>query len=260
MARRRYRSDALSSAAKTRPDQPPSTPESYPLGSEPSPASAPAGTSDEKAEAKPDQPAEAISGLKAQIDAMRQPQQPPPQQQVDPLAHYLASIPGLTIPKFQFLYHYFSRSPQNLNPQHWDVLKAAHGIALDRGVQEDSPEYFGFLHSLLNQQAAAAPSSHAAPAPPVHEPPEPEPQHVIDLEAEHSGSSEPEESHAMASFISAPVSRGDHSHAVEPEPTMGSIRLSAEQRDMAARSGISETEYAKQLLKMQKMQKSGLIK
>ena len=92
--------------------------------------------------------------------------------------------------------------------------------------------------------------------------PEPEPQHTthIDLEKVESPDHEPDEAHAMASFISAPPSRGDHGHAIEPEPTTGSIRLSAEQRDMAARSGISETEYAKQLLKMQKMQKSGLIK
>jgi hypothetical protein len=103
---------------------------------------------------------------------MRQPaQQPQPQAFHDPLAMYLASIPGLSPHKFYFLHAYFSRFPQNLNPQHWDVLKAAHGIALDRGVQEDSPEYFGFLHSLLNQQAAASPPPHQpAPPPPVHEP------------------------------------------------------------------------------------------
>jgi len=67
--------------------------------------------------------------------------------------------------------------------------------------------------------------------------PEPVPQHVahVDIESEHSDSG-------------------------EPEPTMGSIKLSAEQRDIAHRSGISEIEYAKQLLRMQKMQKSGLMK
>jgi hypothetical protein len=169
-----------------------------------------------------------------------------------------------------FLHHYFSRFPQNFNPQRWDVLKAAHSIALDRGVKEDSPEYFGFLHSLLTQQAAAAPPPHQpAPAPPpVHEPvpPVPEPEHVahIDIESEHGGSGEPEESH-MASHFSAPVSRGSN-YAIEHEPTAGSIRLSAEQRDMAHRSmphlsaDQAEKSYAANLMKMQKMQKSGLIK
>ena len=268
MARRRYRSDALSSAAKTRPDQPPSTPESYPLGSEPTPP-APAAAPDTKAgEAKSDQPAEAISSLKAQIDAQRAYQQ---QQQPrhDPLAMYLASIPGLSPHKFYFLHAYFSQHPDRLNQEHWNVIAGAHQIARqERNIPEDSSEYFGFLHSLLNQQAAASPPHQPAPAPPpVHEPVppthEPEPEHVahIDIESEHSGSGEPEESH-MPQHFSAPVSRGSN-YAIEHEPTAGSIRLSAEQRDMAARSGISETEYAKQLLKMQKMQKmqkSGLIK
>ena len=79
-------------------------------------------------------------------------QQQQQQQQLDPLASYFISIPGLTIPKFQFLYHYFAQRPDLLTNEHWSVLRGAHGIALDRGVKEDSPEYFGFLHSLLNQQ------------------------------------------------------------------------------------------------------------
>jgi hypothetical protein len=115
---------------------------------------------------------------------------------------------------------------------------------------------------LLDQHAAA--QGHTAPVPeppPTHEP-EPEPQHTahINLEKVESPDHEPEE--PSTSHYAAPVSRsGGERYAMgDYEPTAGSIRLSAEQRDMAARSGISETEYAKQLLKMQKMQKSGLIK
>ena len=88
--------------------------------------------------------------LRQQQQYAQHPQQQ--QQQLDPLASYLISIPGLTIPKFQFLYHYFAQRPDLLTNEHWSVLRGAHGIALDRGVKEDSPEYFGFLHSLLNQQ------------------------------------------------------------------------------------------------------------
>jgi len=242
VARRRYRSDALSAAGHgVKPDEPAPSGELPLSDAEPS---SPQPPKTDEAEAKPDQPAEAISGLKAQINAMRQ--QPPqqPQQQVDPLAHYLASIPGLTIPKFQFLYHYFSRFPQNLNPQHWDVLKAAHGIALDRGVNEDSPEYFGFLHSLLlNQQAAASPLPHAAPAPPmpppVHEP-EPEPH---------------------MTHYAAPVSRGSERYAMgDYEPSANSVRLSKAEVEHAEASGISTEEYAKQKLRMMKMKKAKLIR
>jgi hypothetical protein len=254
VARRRYGKPS-GAAADTRPTDP---------APEPPAAPSPQGT---QTEAKPDQPAEAISNLKAQLDQQRAyQQQPPPQQQVDPLAMYLASIPGLSPHKFYFLHSYFSQHPDRLNMQHWDILKAAHHIATqDRGVQEDSPEYFGFLHSLLHQQAAASlpPHHQAAPAP-APEPPSPvhESRHepvTIDLEAEHSDSGQPDEAHHMASFISAPVSRDPSQYAVEHQPSEGSVRLTAEQRDIAHRSNISETEYARQLIRMQKMKRSKLI-
>jgi hypothetical protein len=61
----------------------------------------------------------------------------------------------------------------------------------------------------------------------------------------------------MAEHVSAPVSRsGGERYAMgDYEPTEGSIRLTAEERDIAARSGISETEYGRQKLKMQKNEK-----
>ena len=214
---------------------------------------------DTQGEAKPEYD---VGGLKAQIDHMRQQQaaqQQPPQpqqqaQQVDGLAIYLASL-GLSPSKFIFLYSYFSAHPDRLNAQHWETLKGAHHIARqERNIPEDSPEYFGFLHSLLNQHAAPP----APPMPPPIPQPAPPPTHV-DLEKVESPEGEPESTH-MSAMFSAPVSRGEAGHAVEPEPTQSSIRLTAEQRDIAQRSGISEVEYAKQLLRMQRMQKSGLIK
>jgi hypothetical protein len=194
-----------------------------------------------------------VGGLKAQIDHMRQQQAYQQQQQVDPLAAYLASIPGLTPHKFYYLHGYFSQNPQHLNQQHWSVLQAAHRIALDRGVKEDSPEYFQFLDALLHQQAA--PPAAPPPMPPPMPEPRPQPTVHVDLESHDHELEMP-----MAQNVSAPVSRGDHGHSVEPEPTQSSIRLSAEQRDIAARSGISEVEYAKQLLRMQKMKRSGVLK
>jgi len=148
------------------------------------------------------------------------------------------------------------------------LIHSAAAIALQRGCPRGSPEFMQFCAALLDQHAAA--QGHAAPVPeppPTHEP-EPQPVAHIDLEAEHSGSSEPEESHAMPQHLSAPVSRsGGERYAMgDYEPTAGSIRLSAEQRDMAHRSmphlsaDEAEKSYAANLLKMQKMQKSGLIK
>jgi hypothetical protein len=151
-----------------------------------------------------------------------------------------------------------------LNAEHWNVLKGAHGIALERGVKEDSPEYFGFLHSLLNQQAAASPPPHAAPAPPppptppVHEPMPPPPMTHIDLEKVESPEGEPETTH-MSAIYGAPVSRGDHGHAIEPEPTMGTIKLSPQEREIARMSGGEEL-YARNKLKMMKLKKASVIK
>jgi hypothetical protein len=245
MARRRYRSEALSSAAKTRPDQPPSTPESYPLGSEPT-AAASAAPDTKAGEAKSDQPAEAISSLKDQLAGMQR-------YASDPIEQYISfHFPGALPAERQWL----RANPHHLaNPA---LIHSAAQIALQRGCPRGSPEFMQFCGALLDQHAAA--QGHAAPVP-EPQTPEPEPPQ-IDLEPVESHDHEtPQEDHTMPQHFSAPVSRGSERYAMgDYEPTAGSIRLSAEQRDMAARSGISETEYAKQLLKMQKMQKSGLIK
>ena len=112
------------------------------------------------------------------------------------------------------------------------MLRGAHGIALDRRVKEDSPEYFGFLHSLLNQQTAASPPPHAAPAPPpaapMPPPPESVPQRVAHVDLEHVEHHEPDEARDMTPFVSAPVSRGGDHYVVggEHEPSASSVRLS----------------------------------
>jgi hypothetical protein len=187
-------------------------------------------------------PEPVATGLKSQLDSMRQQAQPDP---IDAyISHYFA---GALPNERQWL-----RANQHhlQNPM---LVHQAAQIALQRGVPRESPEFLHFVGQLLNQHHAAM---QAPAAPPV--PPPPEPAHAahVDIETEH----EPDEEPPMPQHFSAPVSRGEHGHAIEPEPTMGTIRLSPEQRDIAARSGISDVEYAKQLLRMQKMKTSGLIK
>ena len=64
-----------------------------------------------------------------------------------------------------------------------------------------------------------------------------------------------------AHFMSAPVSRGEAGHSIELELSLSQIRLTPAQREIAnLPGGPGEVEYAKQLLRMQKMQKSGLLK
>jgi hypothetical protein len=268
VARRRYKSEAISQAGHAAQPRDPSGDESLSQPIEPraeygkAPPSAPAS---DQAEAKPDYDG---SGLKAQIDHMRQQQQyaqqqQQPQQQLDPLASYLLSIPGLTAPKFQFLYQYFAQRPHLLNGDHWQLLKAAHDIMLGRGIQEDGPEYFQHLTQLLQQHAAPPPAPPMpSPAPlPAHEPappPQMPPPTHIDIEKTEDDH-EPESAH-MSAMYAAPVSRNDRGTAIESEMTAGSITLSKAEREHATAAGVSDEEYGRQKLRMMKMKKAKLIR
>ena len=66
----------------------------------------------------------------------------------------------------------------------------------------------------------------------------------------------------MASYVSAPVSR-EHGYSMSgepPEPSASRVTLTRAQREHAEAAGVSVEEYAKQLLKMGKMRKAGLLK
>ena len=89
--------------------------------------------------------------------------------------------------------------------------------------------------------------------------------HINAEKTERDG--EPESAHMDAHFVSAPVSRGDHGSAIEPEPLSPSqVRLTPEQREVARLSmphlshDEAEKTYAAGLLKQEKMKRSGLIK
>jgi hypothetical protein len=241
LARRRY-GKPHSAAADTRPAEPASA--------EPSPASAPA---PDQAEAEPE-PAQQQFSLKAQIEQQRAyAEQQQQQAQLAQLHAYINAIPNLSPAQRQWL----AANPHGL--YRFDLLHAAHQMALQHGIAPDSGDYFRVLESALHHYGHLPPQqpAQAAPAPAA---PAPQPMTHVDLEKVESADHEPEEMHMRAEHVSAPVSRSDHGYAIEPEPTEGSIRLTAEQRDIAHRSGISDTEYAKQLLRMQRMRKSGLLK
>jgi hypothetical protein len=266
MARRRYRSDALSAAGHGEKPADPAPPEQHPLGSEPAAAqSAASDTQVPRSEyGKSDEPAQPVSGLGQQLRDMQQhyqQQQPQPQQQIDPLAAHLASIPGLTVPKFHFLYHYFSQHPDRWSAQHWELLKAAHGITTkERNIPDDSPEYFQSLNQLLQQQTAPPP--HAAPAPPPMPPPVPPTmpaQTHIDIEKTESPDHERDDEPMSSHHVSAPVSRGDYGggHTYEAEPSHR-VTLTAEERELCRDNKIDETVYAAGKLKLAKQKQAKL--
>jgi hypothetical protein len=124
------------------------------------------------------------------------------------------------------------------------ILAAAIQTATRAGIDRSSPEFlpkvranFDFHLRHFQQQAAAQSPEFFRPTVPTA-PSRPTP----------------------ASFTSAPVSRGDvESGERLSRPGNSKVRLTAEEMDMAKRSGISVEEYAKQKLILQHKKLSGEI-
>jgi hypothetical protein len=201
------------------------------------------------------QAAQPVSGLRQQLHDMRQ------QQQNDALEAYIS--------------HYFpgawpnERAALRAN-QVWlanpSLVHAAGRIALERGVPRESPEFLQPIGALIDQHHAAMMQAQPVPAPPPM-PVMPAMPPPVTVDIERTESHEPEaEDEPMPSHYSAPVSRGDAGHSVEPQMTPSQVRLSAEQREIARLSmphlsaDEAEKTYAANLLKMGKMKNSGLTK
>jgi hypothetical protein len=168
------------------------------------------------------------------------------------LHNYIASIPNLSVAQRQWLH----MNPHGL--YRFDLLHAAHTEALQRGVPPDSREYFKYLADKLNTYGHLPPQqpTPAAPSPP----PMPPPVAHVDLE-KVEGPEGVEEEHIAVHHVSAPVSRGsERSYSVDPEPSASSIRLTKAEREHAEAAGVSEVEYAKQLLKMNALKKAKVIR
>jgi hypothetical protein len=215
--------------------------EEFPAGSEPSAPS----TSAPDTQAAPDAQ-HFRTGLGEQI---RQQQQ---YAQNDALDHYIAqAFPGSWPNERQWL---------RMNAHHLQnpmLVHHAAGIALQRGVPRDSPEFLTFVGQLLDQHAAAQMQPAPAPAPPMP----PIPAHTdIDVEkTEYDG--EPES--ASVAVHSAPVSRdsGHYAASGEYEPGEGSrVTLNKAEREHAEAAGVSVEEYARQKLRMMKLKKAKVIK
>jgi len=169
MARRRYRSDAISNAGRAQAPPAAATESQQPL--EPKA---------EYGKAEPDQsPQHFSTGLKAQLDAQRAYAQP--QDGLDAFInqHYSGALPH----ERQWLRDH----PEHM--QHVQLVHAAGMVALQRGIPRHSPEFLHAIEQLIAQHHAAM---QAPPPPPMHAPPPPMPppmQHHIELEAEHDDES-----------------------------------------------------------------------
>jgi hypothetical protein len=241
MARRRYGkpSPAISTAGQAAQPRDPSGDESL---SQPIEPRAEYGKPPPESTAEPAQP---VTGLGEQMRAQQAYAQ---QQQIAQLHGHIDQIPNLSPAQR----HWLHNNPHGL--YRFDLLHAAHTEAQQRGVPVDSPEYFHFLSAMLNSYGHLPPQQPAQmqPAPA----PAPPPITHVDLEShEPEPDNEPMPSH----HVSAPVSRGDTAHSIEPQLTPGQVRLSPEERELCQMNKIDEVKYAEGKLRLAK-QKAAKIR
>jgi len=121
--------------------------------------------------------------------------------------------------------------------ENYSELDGIHQHALRAGLLDTSPAYFEFLNSQLEALQAHRPEHLVAEMKTrveQHRPPEPQP---------------PSRGH----YVSAPVSRDVPSGYSSPSR----IRLTRDQCETARLAGISESEYAAQLIKLNEMKANG---
>jgi hypothetical protein len=251
MARRRYRSDAISTAGQAAHGRDPSGDESL---SEPLEPRQEYGKTEPAAQAQATAAPEAaapVTGLKDQLADQRL------HAQYHALHQYVAAnFPGALPHEAQWL----MANPHHLgNPA---LIHAAAQIAAQRGIPRNDPQFLQFVGQLLDQHAAAQMQpAPAAPMPPPLPPMPAPPVTHVDVEKVESPEGEPEQESVAVHHMSAPVSRGSETYSADYEPGQGSrVTLSKAEREHAEAAGVSVEEYAKQKLKMLKLKKAKVIK
>ena len=258
MARRRYRSDALSGAGQ---QERPRDPEGDTSLAQPIEPRQEYGKPDATAQpqATPEPSPHFQTSLGEQMRAQRAYAE---QQQLAQLHSHIDQVPNLSGAQRAWLHSHpaaFFR---------FDLLHAAHQMAQTHGIAPDSEDYFRVLESALHhyghlppqQMAQTAPLPAPAPSVPPMPPPMPAPTHV-DVEKVESPEHEQEEHMAAHVGVSAPVSRASEAYSADYEPNEGSrVVLSKSEREHAAAAGVSDEVYAREKMRMMKMKKARVIK
>jgi hypothetical protein len=132
-----------------------------------------------------------------------------------------------------------------LAQQHYAALNALHHEAVQSGFVDAGPEYFSYLDARLADLAARQPEAAAT--------------HLVQEMHERAAQLRPQEqpkpTRLSPAHVSAPVSREVPSASGLRSP--GRVTLTAQQREAAKMSGVSEAEYARQLLRLRELQASG---
>jgi hypothetical protein len=128
------------------------------------------------------------------------------------------------------------------------LMAFAANQAAAQGHQPGSPDHQRATRQIFDRHLQAA----ANGAPTQSSPPEP----AVTESPEFFRPPAPPEPPSPASYVSAPVSRGEVG-SYHREPSLSSVRLSPQEKEIARASGISETQYAANKLKMLREQASG---
>lgn len=169
-----------------------------------------------RAEAKLLQLEEGKSAMEVRIERAKT--EKPEIKKADPFETYVSQFSSPT-------QVWLRQHPQCVSDQRYNSKTiAAHHDAVAEGIAVDSPEYFGFIEEHLGFRK-----------------PEDEPE-----VEKANGKAAPKKNYSAApSRESTPTSSGGKNYSSR------SITLSSEQREAARASGVSEIEYAKQLLALQ---------
>ena len=135
-----------------------------------------------------------------------------------------------------------------LAQQHYNTLNALHAEAIQAGHADTSPAYFDYLNDRLE-----ALNGHAAAATQLVNEAQQLQQRATQSVPQHRPASPSNQQ--RTSIVSAPVSREVPSSGGFRQA--GKITLTAEQRESARISGISEAEYARQLSRLNDMKATG---
>lgn len=137
--------------------------------------------------------------------------------QADPIEQYVAQLSPQSA-------SWIRRHPETVSdPGKRDKLQRAHYRALRSGIRVDSPEYFQHMDVEMGYTQRQADADEIDDDPPQQR---------------------------QAAAPAAPVSRGGAAQAPLARPNV--VRLTAAQREIAAACGMTDAEYAKQLLAIQR--------
>jgi hypothetical protein len=137
-----------------------------------------------------------------------------------------------------------------------DILAWAHNYSQNYGVPVVLDHV---LHQYGNIAFTTPPTASPATETQVTTP-QPSPEPVPSMPQATQPPAPERDDNCAPHIASAPPSRSEYAGSMPPPEVSGRVTLSQEERSIAAATGISEIEYAKNKLKLLQMKKAGIIR